>query len=62
MPRIRSTICTTAQTATGRVLSWRDVVYLPGTHFLYNSGATYMLSAIVQKLTGQTVLEYLTPS
>jgi CubicO group peptidase (beta-lactamase class C family) len=39
----------------------RDVVYPPGTHFLYNSGATYMLSAIVQKLTGQTVLEYLTP-
>jgi len=33
----------------------------PGTAFLYNSGATYMLSAIVQKLTGQTVLEYLRP-
>ena len=33
----------------------------PGTHFLYNSGATYMLSAIVQKLTGETVLEYLRP-
>jgi CubicO group peptidase (beta-lactamase class C family) len=33
----------------------------PGTHFLYNSGASYMLSAIVQKLTGQTVHEYLQP-
>ncbi len=33
----------------------------PGTHFVYNSGATYMVSAIVQKATGQTVLEYLTP-
>lgn len=33
----------------------------PGTHFVYNSGATYMLSAIVQKLTGQTVLDYLKP-
>jgi CubicO group peptidase (beta-lactamase class C family) len=33
----------------------------PGSTFLYNSGATYMLSAIVQKLTGQTVLEYLKP-
>lgn len=33
----------------------------PGTLFVYNSGATYMLSAIVQKLTGQTVLEYLKP-
>ncbi|MCF0058858.1 serine hydrolase [Dyadobacter sp. CY356] len=33
----------------------------PGSFFVYNSGATYMLSAIVQKLTGQTVLAYLTP-
>ncbi|AQG79594.1 serine hydrolase domain-containing protein [Spirosoma montaniterrae] len=33
----------------------------PGTHFVYNSGATYMLSAIVQQLTGQTVLAYLKP-
>jgi len=37
------------------------VPYKPGTHFLYNSPATYMLSAIVQKTTGQTVLDYLTP-
>jgi CubicO group peptidase (beta-lactamase class C family) len=35
--------------------------YKPGTHFVYNSGATYMLSAIVQKLTGFTVLDYLKP-
>lgn len=33
----------------------------PGTHFVYNSGATYMVSAIVQKTTGQTLLEYLEP-
>lgn len=33
----------------------------PGTVFLYNSGATYMLSAIVQKATGQRVLDYLRP-
>ncbi|MFN8445280.1 MAG: serine hydrolase [Caldilineaceae bacterium] len=39
----------------------QPVVYPPGTYFLYNSGATYMLSAIVQKLTGMTVLEYLRP-
>ena len=37
------------------------VEHEPGTFFVYNSGATYMLSAIVQKLTGQTVLEYLKP-
>jgi CubicO group peptidase (beta-lactamase class C family) len=34
---------------------------LPGTTFLYNSGATYMLSAIVQKVTGQKVIDYLRP-
>ncbi|MEJ7646962.1 MAG: ChbG/HpnK family deacetylase [Chryseolinea sp.] len=33
----------------------------PGTKFHYNSMATFMLSAIVQKVTGQTVLEYLEP-
>jgi CubicO group peptidase (beta-lactamase class C family) len=33
----------------------------PGTHFVYNTAATYMLSAIVQKATGQSVLEYLRP-
>ena len=37
------------------------VPFKPGTHFLYNSPATYMLSAIVQKVTGVTVLEYLRP-
>lgn len=33
----------------------------PGAPFVYNSGATYMLSAIVQKVTGMPVLEYLKP-
>jgi CubicO group peptidase (beta-lactamase class C family) len=33
----------------------------PGTHFLYNSGATYMLSAIVQRRTGQRLVDYLRP-
>ena len=33
----------------------------PGTFFKYNSAATYMVSAIVQKTTGKTVLEYLEP-
>ena len=37
------------------------VEHQPGSFFLYNSGATYMLSAIVQKLTGKTVLDYLKP-
>lgn len=37
------------------------VPHKPGTHFLYNSAGTYMLSAIVQKTTGETVLGYLQP-
>ena len=39
----------------------QPVPHEPGTHFKYNTPATYMLSAIVQKVTGKTVLEYLTP-
>ncbi len=38
-----------------------SVPFKPGTHFLYNTSGTYMLSAIVQKATGQTLLEYLRP-
>ncbi|HVJ83676.1 MAG TPA: serine hydrolase [Planctomycetia bacterium] len=33
----------------------------PGTFFKYNTPATFMLSAIVQKTTGKTVVEYLQP-
>ena len=33
----------------------------PGTHFVYNSGATYLAGAIVQKVTGQKVVDFLTP-
>ena len=37
------------------------VDHKPGTLFMYNSGATYMLSAIVTKVTGQKLVDYLTP-
>jgi hypothetical protein len=37
------------------------VIYKPGTKFLYNSLGTYMLSAIVQKVTGENVIDYLRP-
>lgn len=33
----------------------------PGSWFVYNTAATYMLSAIITKLTGQPLLEYLRP-
>jgi CubicO group peptidase (beta-lactamase class C family) len=54
---------------TGQVLGERDnwprsflslpVDYQPGTWFVYNTAATYMLSAIITKLTGESLLDYL---
>src|SRR5450755_2418681 len=37
------------------------IVNKPGSVFLYNSLGTFMLSAIVQKVTGQKVVDYLKP-
>jgi CubicO group peptidase (beta-lactamase class C family) len=39
----------------------QTVPHLPGTHFKYNTAATFMQSAIIQKVTGQTVLDFLRP-
>ncbi|MCB9136146.1 MAG: serine hydrolase [Anaerolineales bacterium] len=44
-----------------RVFLSLPVEYAPGTWFVYNTAATYMLSAIITKLTGQTLLDYLCP-
>ena len=41
-------------------LSW-PVEHEPGTYYCYNSRGTYMLSAIVQKVTGQKIVDYLQP-
>lgn len=37
------------------------VVFEPGSKFLYNSGASFMLSAIIKRVTGISAHEYLTP-
>ena len=37
------------------------VEHQPGTFYLYNSLGTYVLSAIVQQVTGEKVVDYLTP-
>ncbi len=37
------------------------VEHEPGSVFRYNTSATFMLSAIVQKTTGEKVIDYLTP-
>jgi len=37
------------------------LAYEPGSHYVYTSAASYMLSAIISKVTGQTMHEYLRP-
>nr|WP_238361543.1 serine hydrolase [Actinopolymorpha pittospori] len=39
----------------------QPVDHEPGTHFVYNSGASYLLSTIVQRVTGERLLDYLRP-
>ncbi|MFT5122924.1 MAG: CubicO group peptidase (beta-lactamase class C family) [Kiritimatiellia bacterium] len=44
-----------------KVFLTQPVEHEPGTYFRYNTGATYMLSAILQKVTGEKLIDYLTP-
>ncbi|MCB1225470.1 MAG: serine hydrolase [Verrucomicrobiales bacterium] len=47
--------------ATAKEFLAHPVPMKPGTHFQYNTYGSYMLSAIVSKVSGDTVLEYLKP-
>ncbi len=47
--------------ATAKEFLAHPVPLKPGTHFQYNTYGSYMLSAIVTKVTGQTELDYLKP-
>lgn len=38
-----------------------EVENIPGTHFAYNSTATYMLSEVITRVTGERLLDYLKP-
>lgn len=51
----------TPEVAWTRTFLAHPVPFKPGTHFQYNTSATYMLSAIIQKVTGETLLDYLQP-
>ncbi len=51
----------TPETSWVKTFLAHPVPHKPGAHFQYNSPATYMQSALVQKVTGQTVLDYLRP-
>jgi CubicO group peptidase (beta-lactamase class C family) len=52
---------TAADKISAKAFLTNAVPHKPGTHFKYNTPATFMLSAIVQKQTGQTVFDYLQP-
>lgn len=44
-----------------RAFFFSDFAWTPGEQFRYNSMNTYLLAAILCKVTGQTLTEYLTP-
>lgn len=57
-----------AECPMGKIKNCDDIVnafmsekqsFEPGTHFMYNNSATYMLSEIVTKFTGMTMLDFL---
>jgi len=44
-----------------RTILAAPVAHEPGTRFVYDTGATYLLSAILQRLTGERLTDYLEP-
>ena len=44
-----------------RTILAQPLKFAPGTHYVYNSGASYLLSAILQRITGERLFDYLTP-
>ena len=66
-PRARQTEALTGHVSGGEDENWPKaflslpVEHRPGAWFVYNTGATYMLSAIITRLTGEPLLEYLRP-
>jgi len=56
MPKMRA-----SQDPWVRTFLAQPVEFTPGSHFLYNTGNTYMLGAILHKITGETLESYLTP-
>ena len=52
---------TAADKISAKAFLTNAVPHKPGAHFKYNTPATFMCSAIVQKQTGQTVFDYLKP-
>ncbi|NIK70655.1 MULTISPECIES: serine hydrolase [unclassified Paenibacillus] len=40
----------------------QEVALEPGTHYLYSTHSTYMLSAIIERVTGQSLVDFLMPA
>ncbi len=57
----QKTVSSAADVITPKAFLANPVPFKPGTHFLYNTSATFMASAMLQMATGQTTLEYLKP-
>jgi CubicO group peptidase (beta-lactamase class C family) len=66
-PRARHKGDTSGHAVQGKDDNWARVFlslpvdHQPGTWFVYNTAATYMLSAIITQLTGESLLDYLRP-
>lgn len=54
MPKLRESGDTWTRTFLAQPVNFK-----PGSHFLYNTGATYMLGAIVYRVTGETLEQFL---
>ncbi|TFC91231.1 MULTISPECIES: serine hydrolase [Cryobacterium] len=44
-----------------RAILAQPLEFAPGSHYVYNSGASYLLSAILHRLTGERLFDYLAP-
>lgn len=54
-------VLTRDQNNWARIFLSTPIVHEPGTRFLYDSNASYMLSAILEKVSGETLYDYITP-
>jgi CubicO group peptidase (beta-lactamase class C family) len=58
---VAAMVANPAQPDWARTFLSLPIEHAPGDVFLYDTGATFMLSAIVQKVTGEKVVDYLQP-
>lgn len=52
-------MCNSENTPWPEIFFTRKIAYEPGSHFVYNSGGTYMLSEIISRTTGMCLKDWL---